>query len=665
MKKGRSLFSKLFFTFIMGILVFVSGLGSASASFPSQVGPIQSGETLYVGDVYFPVKYSGDYYTFCTSGINSEVPNGRICNIINPSYWNEGKQAGVAAIINEFNSGSVGFGFAEVAINSFLSPGSVSAGAESLSTVKDLVAKAKKAETKASSEFSVILSTDNLKFTEENGYYISNTVEVSDKNGLLERYDVAVSGIDGVEVFNKNNKSFQVRFPSSKLERGKTVTITAKVTATTSYSIAYNYDCGGGGVQNITINYTEPKKKTAEKSINGKVSKEETSVKISKQDITNKKELPGATLVVKDSKGKEVDKWVSTTEPHYIKNLEPGKYTLNETIAPEGYKLSTETIEFEVKADGKTTSVVMYNEPSKGKAKISKQDITNKEELPGATLVIKDSKGNEIEKWVSTDKPHYVELDPGKYTLSETIAPEGYELTTETIEFEVKADGKTTSVVMYNKPKTTGARISKQDITNKEELPGATLVIKDSKGKEIEKWVSTTEPHFVELKPGKYTLSETIAPEGYKLTTETIEFEVKKDGTITHVIMYNEPSTGVVKISKQDITTKEELPGATLIIKDANGNEVDRWVSTTEPHYVQLKPGEYTLTEVTAPDGYDLSYEVVRFTVNEDGTTNGDVIMYNSKTPNTSDRNMLLIIVGFIGTGVASVFAIKKLKHQM
>ena len=186
MEKGRSLFSKLFFTFIMAILVFVSGLGSASASFPSQVGPIQSGETLYVGDVFFPVKYSGDYYTFCTSGINAGVPNGRVCKIINPSDWSEGKQAGVAAIINEFNSGNIGFGFAEVAINSFLKPGSVSAGAESLQTVKDLVTKAKKAETKASSEFSVVLSTNSLSFTESNGYYVSNTVSVSDKNNLLE-----------------------------------------------------------------------------------------------------------------------------------------------------------------------------------------------------------------------------------------------------------------------------------------------------------------------------------------------------------------------------------------------------------------------------------------------------------------------------------------------
>ena len=388
------------------------------------------------------------------------------------------------------------------------------------------------------------------------------------------------------------------------------------------------------------------------------------SAKISKQDITNKQELPGATLVVKDVKGKEVIKWVSSYEPKYIE-LEPGKYTLTETIAPKGYKLSTETIEFEVKKDGTTTQVVMYNEPNKTGVNISKQDITNKQELPGATLVVKDSTGKEIKKWVSTTEPTYFDLTPGKYTLTETIAPKGYKLSTETIEFEVKEDGTITQVVMYNEPVSTGARISKQDITNKQELPGATLVVKDASGNEVESWVSTTEPRYIDLTPGKYTLTETIAPAGYKLSTETIEFEVKEDGTITPVVMYNEPNKTGIRISKQDITTKQELPGATLVIKDASGNEIARWISTSEPRYIELEPGEYMLTEIEAPNGYDLSYEVVRFTVDSEGNTTGDVVMYNSKTPVTADKNLLLTTMGFIGALIIGAVAIKKIKHQM
>ena len=218
---------------------------------------------------------------------------------------------------------------------------------------------------------------------------------------------------------------------------------------------------------------------------------------------------------------------------------------------------------------------------------------------------------------------------------------------------------------MYNEPTKTGARISKQDITNKEELPGATLLVKDANGNEIATWVSTSKPHYIELAPGEYTLTETIAPIGYKLSTEEISFEVKSDGSITNVVMYNEPSRVGVKISKQDITTKQELPGATLVIKDANGNEIATWVSTSEPRYIELEPGEYMLTEIQAPNGYDLSYEVVRFTVDSEGNATTDVVMYNSKTPVTSDKNILLTVIGFISAGIVGTVAIRKLKHQM
>ena len=41
------------------------------------------------------------------------------------------------------------------------------------------------------------------------------------------------------------------------------------------------------------------------------------------------------------------------------------------------------------------------------------------------------------------------------------------------------------------------------------------------------------------MAPGEYTLTETIAPDGYKLSSETIKFTVKDDGTMTEVVMYN------------------------------------------------------------------------------------------------------------------------------
>ena len=80
---------------------------------------------------------------------------------------------------------------------------------------------------------------------------------------------------------------------------------------------------------------------------------------------------------------------------------------------------------------------------------------------------------------------------------------------------------------------------------NNEELEGAYLELRNESGELVEAWVSGKEPHKIEdLEPGKYTLSETIAPEGYELTTETVEFIVKEDGTVDgDIIMYNKPET--------------------------------------------------------------------------------------------------------------------------
>ena len=367
--------------------------------------------------------------------------------------------------------------------------------------------------------------------------------------------------------------------------------------------------------------------------------KEPTKYKISKQDITSKEELPGATLTIKDSSGTVVETWVSGNEPHYVTDLKVGTYTLTEEIAPEGYVLSTETIEFKVEKDGKIKTVIMYNEREQEptKYKISKQDITSKEELPGATLTLKTKSGTLIDEWVSGNEPHYIEgLAAGEYSLTEKLAPSGYVLSTETINFTLEADGSVKTVVMYNtkEKEPTKYKISKQDITSKEELPGATLTIKDSSGTVVETWVSGNEPHYVtDLKVGTYTLTEEIAPEGYILSTETIEFKVEKDGKVKTVVMYNARDTKVTKviISKQDITSKEELPGATLTIKDSNGNVVETWVSGNDPHYIEgLAAGDYTLTEEIAPEGYILSSETIKFTVKDDGSVTS-VVMYNSR----------------------------------
>ena len=321
-----------------------------------------------------------------------------------------------------------------------------------------------------------------------------------------------------------------------------------------------------------------------------------------------------------------------------------GNYIVKELRAPLGYYVNEEPMEVTFTYDGQAIMVLdntCANKPTE--MWVSKRDLTNDEELPGATLAIKDTDGDTVTTWVSTDEPHRVTgLHFGEsYTLTEIRAADGYALanditfrliqksdedgnhleecevyylTTKNILFWKWDDWKLlddATVIMQDD--ITKVQISKKDLTTNEELPGAELIITDEKGSEIDRWISTDAPHYMEKLPaGKYTLTEVTAPDGYAIA-ERMEFEVLPNGEVQTFEMFDD--TIKVKISKVDITTNEELPGAELVIKDKDGTEIDRWISTNGPHYVEKMPaGDYTLTEITAPNGYKVA-ESIDFTV--------------------------------------------------
>ena len=397
------------------------------------------------------------------------------------------------------------------------------------------------------------ISTRNISFSTQGKYYVSNFINV-DTNMTNSNWNVKLTAPSGSYV-DKSSNGFTIYVPVSSVSEGETVRVSAQVSGNAVIRTTYRYSASNSAYQDML--YASREDKLVTDSINGSIyrekpvepEKEPTKIYISKKDVTNSKELPGATLIVRNSKGTEIDRWVSTNEPHYVKNLPVGTYTLEEIYAPEGYVLSNEKITFHVYKDGKTSTVVMYNKPKDlTKVVISKVDVTNNKELPGATLVVKDSNGKVIDEWVSTNEVHELkDLSEGTYTLEETIAPKGYVLSTEKITFKVTRDGKTSKVVMYNKPEDVKENIvviTKKDITNDKELPGATLVVKDAKGNVIDKWVSGNESHIIKgLAAGTYTLEEISAPKGYVLNKETITFEVKDNGEVTEVVMYNTPES--------------------------------------------------------------------------------------------------------------------------
>ena len=468
----------LIFTIIMAALVLdVSAASNAPATIKAGTNARVLGPYDGLG-TYFGVKTfledGQEKYAYCINDLYKSAPRGQTLTkakeldagylyILKNGYPNK-SITGNADRDYYITQGAIWWYTDSIGGNTKLSSTFKTSSSNITAQAKKLVNGALAARQKGYAKPSLSISTSNTKLTKtsDGKYYQSELITIT-ATAVSGKYSVKLSNApSGTEVVDANgtaktsfatNEKFRVRIPAGKVTE-LSYNFSASVTATGAVEKAYQYNPSNTSAYQTIITRPYVETTPLAKSIQFKL--ETTKVKISKQDITTKKELPGATLVIKDSNEKEIAKWVSTSEPHYISGLAEGTYTLTETSQPEGYELSTEKIKFTVVA-GKITSAVMYNTPKKVTVvKISKQDITTKKELPGATLVIKDSTGKIINTWVSTNEPYYITgLKAGKYTLAETIAPKGYELSTETIEFEVKEDGKVVSVVMYNQKEET------------------------------------------------------------------------------------------------------------------------------------------------------------------------------------------------------------------
>ena len=380
-----------------------------------------------------------------------------------------------------------------------------------------------------------------------------------------------------------------------------------------------------------------------------------------------------------------------------------GSYHIAETQPPYGYAGTDTGFDVTLAWDSQTQEIVVadavefHNEREKAKVGIYKTDLESGKYLAGAVFNlytaddIYDADGNLVfaagelvatspetnadgytyftcdipirgEQYGSSTHKDAV-TNSGKYIVKELRAPLGYYVNEEPMEVTFTYDGEAVQVLESTcTDKPTEMWVSKRDLTNDEELPGATLTIQDMDGNIVESWVSTDTPHRVTgLHLGDaYTLTETRPADGYALadyitfrllqkadedgsnlqeaevyylTTRNFLFWTWDDWKLLDdatVIMRDDITK--VQISKVDIATGKELPGAELTVTDKDGKELDRWVSTDTPHYIEKLPaGEYTLTEITAPDGYDIA-ESIRFTVLPTGEVQ-TVVMKDARTP--------------------------------
>ena len=334
-----------------------------------------------------------------------------------------------------------------------------------------------------------------------------------------------------------------------------------------------------------------------------------------------------------------------------------GKYYVQEIATDEHYVLNGEKylVTFEYMGQEVTTVSIdcgqFVNELKRGKIegiKVNESEEPLENALFGLFAVDTAEFTSESAYMTAvSDKNGYFKFDEipyGEYVVHEIEAPTGYILSDESYPVTVCEDGETITVRTINKPIT--VELSKIDVYG-EELIGAEMQLENANGEIVDEWTSDGTNHVVtELPAGDYTLKEIAAPDGYVIATD-IKFTVDVYGNVTVenveatatsengnplVVMIDD--TTKVQISKQDITTGEELPGAKLQVIDRDGNVVEEWVSSSEPHFIEGKliaGKEYTLKETIAPEGYEIANEI-KFTVNADGSVT-EVIMYDELTP--------------------------------
>ena len=409
--------------------------------------------------------------------------------------------------------------------------------------------------------------------------------------------------------------------------------------------------------------FTQKDTVTKEYVVDQDITNKTTKLELSKKSVTGEDELEGAELEVRDEDGNVIDSWTSGKKTHIIEGLTAGKtYTLTETICPDGYVKAT-TIEFTIDATGEIQTVTMIDKV----VTMSKQDVAGKE-LPGAKIQVFNEDGDIVDEWTSTTESHnIIGLEEGQtYTLHEDAAPAGYALATD-IKFTVTTEKKDQTVIMTDKQ----VIVSKYDQLSAY-VKGAKLQVLDSTGTVIVEWESDEDYTVEGLKVGEtYVLHEVSVPKGYN-KADNIEFTVEDDGNNQYIKMID-IKTDNVSITKYDATNKKELPGAKLKVTDSKGNIIDEWTSTKEAHNIDglVIGDEYTLTEITAPNGYQKA-ESIKFTVQDNGTVVQKVNMYDNviptqktKAPNTGVYDQMPIYLGTATvSGLAALLLLRKRKQH-
>ena len=363
------------------------------------------------------------------------------------------------------------------------------------------------------------------------------------------------------------------------------------------------------------------------------------------------KVLAGAKFRVQYTNGTLLgnDNGIFTTDENgqiTIAGLEPEKTIIvTEIEAPAGYIIDGQAQTIDIKS-GKVVSITFKNAP-KGELVIEKTDAATGKLLSGAEFIIRKSDGTEvgadgnihndltIESGTLSSDSHFVTggdgriiikgLTPGNYTITEVKAPDGY-LIGKNASRTIQITAGDTQTITFANPSTCSLLIKKVCTENPDKmLEGAVFDVRYADGTVVgdSNGVFTTGADGTILITGleankSIVVTETKAPDGFAIDT-TPQTITTQAGKVVQLTFANAPY-GKIIIEKRDSKTNELLPGAEFRVTTAAGCEVGQngvigdtnltsnGIFTTGADgkitITNVRPGNYIITEIKAPDGY-------------------------------------------------------------
>lgn len=480
-----------------------------------------------------------------------------------------------------------------------------------------------------------VLDTTKVNFeVTENGKLLTFTAEDDPIQG-----DIQINKVDSETGDELVGAKFEIRDSENNLV--DTITTDKQGVATLSglkygdYTFQEVKAPIGYGIDSSKIPFTVSEHgKTLE--FTAKNTKIKGGIKITKVDSETKKVLEEAIFNVKDSNGNVVGTQATGDNGAVeFNNLPYGDYTFREITAPIGYILDETPVKFSITENDKIIEFTAENNIIKGGIKITKYDSETNKILEGATFVVKDSSGNVVDTKI-TDENGVVEfnnLPYGTYTYEETKAQSGYLLNTNPVTFKISENNEISSYRAYNNKDQCEVQITKVDLANANiKLEGAKFEVVNKLTNNVDGILVTNADGVASIKlaPGTYKLVEVDAPIGYIKSDIEKEFTIiSGETTPINIQVANGKIHGGVKITKVDSETGAVLSGAEFEVK--NGSGISMGIKTTDENGVvdfgDLPYGDYTFTEIKAPEGYLLDKTPVEFSILE----NGRVIGFTAK----------------------------------